>query len=45
MEQMTQFDGTHQMTKQELSDKLAQLSETKRNLESQLSKTKSEKIR
>ncbi len=43
MEQMTQFDGTHQMTKQELSDKLAQLSETKRNLESQLSKTKSEK--
>lgn len=43
MEQMTHFDGTHQMTKKELSDQLTQLSATKQTLENQLSKTKKEK--
>lgn len=43
MEQMTHSDGTHQMTKKELSDQLAQLSATKKTLETQLSKIKNEK--
>jgi len=43
MEQITRSEGTHQMTKQELGDKLAQLSEAKLALESHLSKIKSEK--
>ncbi len=43
MEQISRSEGTHQMTKQELGDKLAQLSEAKLALESHLSKIKSEK--
>lgn len=43
MEKMTQFDGSHQMTRKELDDKLAQLTETKHKLDIQLSTLKEEK--